>query len=51
MTDMRLTISCWWSVIESVCFTLFAVLHALLENVVVFPELLNLLFSLNEVHV
>ena len=49
VSDMRFAVGGRRSVIEGVGFTLFAVFHTLFENVIVFPELFNFFFSLDEV--
>ena len=51
VSDMRLTVSCRRSVIECICLSFFAVINTLLENVIVSPELLCLLFSLDKIQV
>ena len=51
MTDMRLAVGGWWSVIERVSLALLALLHTFLEDVIVFPELSYLLFSVHKIQV
>ena len=49
MTDMRLAVGCWRSIIKGVSLSLFSILHGFLENVIVTPEFLCGFFSLNKV--
>ena len=41
VSNMRLAVCCWRSVIECVCLALFTAVHTLFENLVVFPEFLD----------
>ena len=51
VTNMWLAVCCWRSVIECVSRTFFTVFHTLFKNVVLFPELLHIFFSLNEIEI
>ena len=51
MTDVRLAVGGWWSVIERVSLALLALLHTFLEDVIVFPELSYLFFSVHKIQV
>ena len=51
MTDMGFTVCGRRSVIEGIGGAFFTVFHTFTENVIVFPEFLDLLFSLYEVEV
>ena len=51
MTDMGFTVCGRRSVIEGIGGAFFTVFHTFAENVIVFPEFLDLLFSLYEVEV
>ena len=51
MSDMRLSVGCWRSVVKSICWSLFTVFHAFFKNVIVFPKLFNLFFPVYKVQV
>ena len=51
MTDMGLSVGGGRSVIECVNLPVLPLLHTLLEDLVVFPELLYILFSFHKVQV
>ena len=49
MTDMRLTVSRWRTIIECICLSLFTIFNTFFKNVIFFPELLDLFFSINKI--
>ena len=51
MADMRFSICSRRSVIEGISRSFLAVFHALLENVIVFPELLDFFFPIYKIQV
>ena len=51
VTDMWLAVCCWRSVIECVSRAFFTIFHTLFKNVVLFPELFHIFFSLNEIEI
>ena len=51
MTDVWLSVCCRRSVIESICLTFFAVLHALFKNILFFPEFFYFFFVFNNISV
>ena len=48
---MRLTVGCRGAVIERVNLAVLSLVDTFLENAVVIPEFLNLLFSLHEIQI
>lgn len=44
MTDMRLAVGCWRSVIKGISFSLLTAVHTFFKNMVFFPKLLDLFF-------
>ena len=51
MADMGLAVGCGRSVVESVCFAFFAVLHAFFKDMVFFPELFDLFFTVDKIQI
>ena len=51
MSDMRLAVCSRRSVIECIGRTLLALFHTLFKNIIVTPELFNVLFAFHEIQV
>ena len=51
VTDVGLAVGCRRPVVEGVGLTLFAVLHTLFKNLIVFPEFLDLFLAVDEIQV
>ena len=51
MSDVRLAVCSWRAVIKGVGLSFLAVFHALLKDVIVIPELLDLFFSVYEIQI
>ena len=49
VTYMRFSISCWWTVIEGICWQILLFFNTLFENLVFVPEVQNFFFILNEI--
>jgi len=51
MSDVRLAVCSWRAIIKGVGLSFLAVFHALLKDVIVIPELLDLFFSVYEIQI
>ena len=51
VTDMRLAVSRWRSVIENIGLALFTAVNTFFKDIVIVPELFHFFFSLNEVQI
>ena len=51
VTNMWLTICCWRSIIECVSRAFFTIFHTFFKNVILFPELFHIFFSLNKIEI
>ena len=51
VTDMRLAVSRWRSVIENIGLAFFTAVNTFFKDIVIVPELFHFFFSLNEVQI